>query len=76
MQIIETKKRVLGIEHPDTLASMNNLALTYENQGRWKEAEELGMHVIETKKRVLGIEHPDTLASMSNLALTYSDQGR
>jgi hypothetical protein len=31
MHVIETKKRVLGIEHPDTLASMNNLASTYSN---------------------------------------------
>src|SRR3954469_21221439 len=29
----------LGAEHPDTLTSMANLASTYRNQGRWKEAE-------------------------------------
>ncbi|KAF6781030.1 Kinesin light chain 5, partial [Colletotrichum sojae] len=28
-------------EHPSTLTSMANLASTYMNQGRWKEAEEL-----------------------------------
>jgi hypothetical protein len=33
--------RVLGDEHPDTLTSMADLASTYRNQGRWKEAEEL-----------------------------------
>jgi tetratricopeptide (TPR) repeat protein len=75
-QVMETRKRVLGDEHPDTLASMANLASTYWNQGRWKEAEELNMQVIETRKRVLGDEHPSTLTSMNNLALTYRDQGR
>jgi len=30
---------------------MGNLALTYRNQGRWKEAEELGVEVMETRKR-------------------------
>ena len=35
------EKRMLGAEHPDTLTSMANLASTYRNQGRWKEAEEL-----------------------------------
>jgi hypothetical protein len=34
VQVIETTKRVLGDEHPDTLTSMANLAATYRNQGR------------------------------------------
>ena len=76
MQVIETRKKVSGAEHPDTLASMNNLALTYRSQGRWKEAEQLFMQVMETTKRVLGAEHSDTLTSMSNLAYTWKSQGR
>ena len=55
---------------------MNNLALTYWNQGRWTEAEKLQVQVMETTKTVLGPEHPDTLASINNLALTYWNQGR
>jgi hypothetical protein len=47
---------------------MANLASTYRNQGRWKEAEELFVQVMETSLRVLGQEHPDTLTSMNNLA--------
>ncbi|RII22471.1 hypothetical protein CUC08_Gglean000061 [Alternaria sp. MG1] len=76
MQVMETMKRVLSDEHPDTLTSMANLAATYWNQGRWTEAEELQMQVMETSKRVLSDEHPDTLTSMANLALTYWNQGR
>jgi tetratricopeptide (TPR) repeat protein len=76
VQVIETRKRVLGDEHPDTLASIANLASTYRNQGRWKEAEELEVQVIETRNRVLGDKHPDTLTSMANLASTYWNQGR
>ena len=69
---MEIRKRVLGAEHPSTLTSMANLASTYRNQGRWKEAEELEVQVMETSSRVLGAEHPDTLTSMANLASTYS----
>jgi tetratricopeptide (TPR) repeat protein len=76
VQIIETRKRESGPEHPDTLTSIANLATTYRNQGRWKEAEELGVQVIETRKRLLGQEHPSTLTSMNNLASTYRNQGR
>ena len=75
-QVMETRKRVLGAEHPDTLTSMANLASTYRNQGRWKEAEELEVQVMETRKRVLGAEHPSTLTSMNNLAFTWKWQGR
>ena len=64
---METRKRVLGAEHPSTLTSMTNLASTYWNQGRWTEAEELQVQVMETIKRVLGAEHPSTLTSMANL---------
>ncbi|CAN9174148.1 unnamed protein product [Alternaria alternata] len=76
VQVLQTRKRVLSDEHPDTLTSMNNLASTYSNQGRWKEAEELEVQVLQTRKRVLSDEHPDTLTSMNNLASTYSNQGR
>jgi tetratricopeptide (TPR) repeat protein len=76
IQAVEGRKMVLGLEHPDTLNSINNLASTYWNQGRWKEAEELEVQVTETRKRVLGLEHPNTLTSINNLALTYQNQGR
>jgi tetratricopeptide (TPR) repeat protein len=76
VQVMETRKRVLGEEHPDTLLSISNLASTYRNQGRWKEAEELGVQVMETKKKVLREEHPDTLTSIGNLASTYRNQGQ
>ncbi|KAH0544448.1 hypothetical protein GP486_008515 [Trichoglossum hirsutum] len=55
---------------------MANLASTYRNQGRWKEAEELEVQVMKTRKRVLGEEHPDTLTSMANLAFTFRSQDR
>ena len=38
---METRKRVLGDRHPDTLTSIANLAETFRSQGRWDEAEKL-----------------------------------
>jgi hypothetical protein len=75
VQVMETRKQVLGEKHPDTLSSMENLASTYWNQGHWKEAEVLQVQVMETTKQVLGEKHPDTLTSMGNLASTYRNQG-
>ncbi|KAJ7032979.1 hypothetical protein C8F04DRAFT_635348 [Mycena alexandri] len=73
--VVETSKRVLGEEHPDTLTRITNLALTYWNQGRWNDAEALQVAVMEISKRVLGEEHPSTLTRISNLAATYLRQG-
>ena len=50
MEVEERRKKVLGAEHPSTLTSMANLASTYRNQGRWKEAEELEVQVMETSR--------------------------
>ena len=76
LPLIETTTRLLGEEHPNTLASSSFLALIYTHQERWEEAEELELQVLETRKRVYGNEHPDTLRSMHKLALAYNDQGR
>ncbi|KAH6869558.1 hypothetical protein B0T10DRAFT_593531, partial [Thelonectria olida] len=43
-------KAGVGEEHPSTLTSMADLASTYRNQGRWKEAEELEVGLMETRK--------------------------
>ncbi|KAL9616340.1 MAG: hypothetical protein Q9160_008783 [Pyrenula sp. 1 TL-2023] len=72
----KVRKKVLGLEHEDTLTSLAMTALAYSLQGRWKEAEELEVQIMETRKRVLGEEHPDTLTSQANLAWTFQSQGR
>ena len=53
---------MLGPEHPDTLASMNNLANVYRWQGKYAQAEALYSQTLEIRRRVLGPEHPDTLS--------------
>ncbi|KAF3389783.1 Nephrocystin-3 [Talaromyces pinophilus] len=73
---MKARKKLLGLEHKETLASMQMVGSIYLIKGRWKEAEELFVQVMEMRERVLGAEHPDTLSSMNNLALTYRDQGR
>ncbi|KAH8806692.1 hypothetical protein DL96DRAFT_1822279 [Flagelloscypha sp. PMI_526] len=69
-------QKELGLEHPDTLASMNNLALAYSNLGQHKDALKLHDQQLALCTRVLGAEHPDTLTSMNNLASIYSNLGQ
>ncbi|KAF2715848.1 hypothetical protein K431DRAFT_189444, partial [Polychaeton citri CBS 116435] len=54
--------------HPSTLTSMITLALTYRDQGRRKEAEELEAKVMEIRRAKLGANHPGKLNSIANLS--------
>lgn len=48
---METRKRMLGPEHPDTLTSMNNLAFTWKGHGRDTEALKLIEECVEVQTR-------------------------
>ena len=72
---VDMDRKDLGDEHPETLTSMNNLALTLWNQGDLAGARKLQEQVLDARRRVLGEEHPTTLISMDNLALTLGNQG-
>jgi tetratricopeptide (TPR) repeat protein len=75
-RILESQRRVLGEEHPDTLGVMNNLAVTYVDAGKYDDAEQLYMKLVAAKARVLGQDHPSTLLSLNALGVTYRYQGR
>ena len=65
-----------GQDHPDTLGSMNNLAVVLNNQGKYNEAEKMNRQALVLEETVLGKKHPSTLISMNNLAALLSSQGR
>lgn len=61
-------RRRVGDDHPDTLTSANNLALTLHELGERQPARTLHADTLTRRRRVLGPGHPDTLASAANLA--------
>jgi tetratricopeptide (TPR) repeat protein len=65
-----------GEDNATTLQILNNLALTYKNEGKYAQAEPLYTNALETRRRVLGEEHDDTLVSMNNLSMLYRLQGK
>jgi tetratricopeptide (TPR) repeat protein len=67
---LETRRRVLGPEHHDTIESMIDLSNTLANQGRREESIALLNEALEIQRRVLGPEHPDTLSTMRRLCGT------
>ena len=72
----ESRRSALGGEDPDTLASIDELALVLRSQGRYAEAEPLVREALEGRSRILGEDHPQTLASLDNLATLLHAQGR
>src|SRR5207253_9707135 len=56
-----------GPDHPDTLASMNNLANSYAAAGRTQEALQLREETLKLMKAKLGAHHAQTLRSIDNL---------
>ena len=75
-QVMEMRIDVLGKEHPDTLASMDNLAIVLRHQGNYEEARLLHQQALDWREKVLGKEHPDTLTSMDGLAYALWSQGK
>ncbi|NAS20084.1 tetratricopeptide repeat protein [Herbidospora sp. NEAU-GS84] len=74
-QTLADQVRVLGGDHPDTLASRKNLAGTYYAAGDLGRAVALFEQTLAGRVRVLGGDHPDTLASRNNLASAYESAG-
>ncbi|KAH8724301.1 hypothetical protein GQ44DRAFT_618470, partial [Phaeosphaeriaceae sp. PMI808] len=68
VQVMETRKRVLGEEHPDTLTSMNNLAFTLKGQGLTNKAIPLMENCCRLRTVVLGPQHPFAISSREALA--------
>jgi serine/threonine protein kinase/tetratricopeptide (TPR) repeat protein len=73
----ELQRKVLGPEHPETLASLDLIAKALTEQGHFPEAEKQHRETLAARIRVLGPEHRDTLHSMSRLAsvLAWENKG-
>jgi tetratricopeptide (TPR) repeat protein/predicted Ser/Thr protein kinase len=69
-------RRMLGPEHPDTLAADNFLGLGYLSVDRFADGIALLQKTRNARERTLGLDHPDTLASRNNLGNAYRYAGR
>jgi tetratricopeptide (TPR) repeat protein len=74
-EVLETRTRLFGAEHPDTLRAKSKLAWTLGKLSDLNEARTLQEEVLEASSRLLKVEHPDTLRAKSNLAWTLGRLG-
>jgi Tfp pilus assembly protein PilF len=47
---LKGREKVLGLEHPDTLASVNNLGVVLERQDKYEEAKTMHRRALEVKE--------------------------
>jgi Tetratricopeptide repeat len=73
---LKKKMAAYGEENAGTISSLSNLGITYKEQDRWKESEDVLFRTKDMYTRVVGNRHPDTLVSARNLASVYKYQGR
>jgi hypothetical protein len=73
--VLADRRRVLGEDHPDTLASYAVLAWLEGLRGGYERAAELYRQVLAGRRRVLGADHPDTVATAGELAQVTTGRG-
>ncbi|MER7518488.1 serine/threonine-protein kinase [Streptomyces sp. NPDC126499] len=74
--VVRDRARVLGADHPDTLASGYELAFALARLGRPAEALRQFGAVAEGRARTLGTDHPETLAARQETAYVLGGLGR
>ncbi|MEU2716649.1 serine/threonine-protein kinase [Streptomyces sp. NPDC007205] len=74
--LAEAGARVLGADHPDTLAARQETAYALGRLGRHFEAHQVYAEVLAARVRVMGPDHPDTLRCRHNLACALGRLGR
>lgn len=69
---LQTRRRILGAEHPKTLNSMNSFGLMLRDAGKYSEALLLLGECLSIRERLFTLRHDDTLKSLHNLATTHA----
>ncbi|CAG8544496.1 14721_t:CDS:10, partial [Acaulospora colombiana] len=75
-EVLEVRREILGLRHPDTITAMNNLAYTLGHHRQLEEDEKIQREVLEARREILGLRHPDTITAMNNLAITLGHRGQ
>ena len=69
IKVVDTRSRVLGVKHPDTIDAMRNLAKTFESLGKYREGKKLEIQVQNLRYRIFEDECPHSI--MANPGVTY-----
>ena len=75
LQLLESREKTFGPEHPITALTINNLANFYNDSGDYAKAEPLYQRSLNIREKALGPEDPKTADSLNDLAALYDKMG-
>jgi tetratricopeptide (TPR) repeat protein len=65
-----------GVNHANYGAALNDLAMVYEAQGKYVDAEELFKRALAIYEKTRGASQPIVANTINNLAAVYDEQGK
>ncbi len=71
---LAVREQRLGVNHPDTAASMNNLSQLLGDQGKYAEAETMCRCALKIVEQQLGIDHETVGVCLNTLAIILYEQ--
>jgi tetratricopeptide (TPR) repeat protein len=72
---LRIRENELEKNHPDVASSLNNLALLYDAQNKFAQAEPLHFRSLAIRE-ILGKDHPDVAISLDSMGAHYYAQGQ
>ncbi|MEM9597608.1 MAG: serine/threonine-protein kinase, partial [Acidobacteriota bacterium] len=72
---MDIRRARLGPEDPQTIQSLNDVAVLLERQGKLEEAEPLLRQVLERQRKLLGSDHDAVARTLNNLGVLLQNQG-
>lgn len=73
---VDQSEKTLGHEHPDTLASLDNLGGLLYGQRKYEEVAQINRELLKHREKALGREHRVTLGTMCKLAQALYEQDK
>ena len=74
-EVLAARRMILGSEHPLTMSSIGNLAVSHHRKGEYRQAVDLLKEELRLCSAVHGRNHTSTLCCMNNLASTSAEMG-
>ena len=69
-------KARFGVNHGNYGFALNNLAIVYDEQGKYADAEGLYKRALAIYEKAHGADHPTVAQTLNNLANVYGEQGK
>jgi len=74
-QALAIQIRMLGTEHPDVAATLNNLAIIWQHLGNYRKARDLYRQALAIRETVFGPQHEWVAETLYNLSITEGALG-